>query len=92
MHEKLTFCIDAADGMHYLHSSTPPYIHRDLKPQNLLVTSNMRVKIADFGTSKLINTANETRDQSKYVTTYLAPPSYVDNLCFIEHLQHQRPD
>jgi len=55
LHQKLSFCIDAAKGMTYLHSSNPPHIHRDLKPQNLLVTSNWRVKIADFGTAKLLS-------------------------------------
>jgi len=45
--------------MQFLHSSTPPKIHRDLKPQNLLVTTNLRVKIADFGTAKLISTQSK---------------------------------
>jgi len=57
---KLSFCIDAAAGMKYLHSLEPPHIHRDLKPQNLLVTSNWRVKIADFGTAKLLGSAGTT--------------------------------
>jgi len=58
MSQKLSFCIDAAAGMKYLHSLEPPHIHRDLKPQNLLVTSNWRVKIADFGTAKLLGTTS----------------------------------
>jgi len=44
--------------MQYLHSLVPPHIHRDLKPQNLLVTSNWRIKIADYGVAKLIDTGN----------------------------------
>jgi len=38
-------------GTAYLH--TVRVLHRDLKPQNLLITSNLDVKIADFGLSKV---------------------------------------
>jgi len=68
LQQKLSFCIDAANGMTYLHSSHPPHIHRDLKPQNLLVTSNWRVKIADFGTAKLLSANEIQAPNSGYIT------------------------
>ena len=37
-------------GVDFLHSHR--ITHRDLKPQNLLVTSEGRIKIADFGLAK----------------------------------------
>lgn len=36
-------------GLQYLHSNQ--IIHRDIKPENILITSNFRPKLADFGTS-----------------------------------------
>ena len=42
--------------MLYLHSSAPPIIHRDLKTANLLVDQNWRVKVTDFGLSRVVDT------------------------------------
>jgi tRNA A-37 threonylcarbamoyl transferase component Bud32 len=45
--------LDAARGMAYLHLRTPAIIHRDLKSHNLLVDDNWKVKVCDFGLSKI---------------------------------------
>ena len=37
---KMKMAKDAALGMNWLHCSTPVFIHRDLKTQNLLVCNN----------------------------------------------------
>lgn len=40
------------DALDYLHSFKPPIFHRDLKPQNLKLTSRGKIKLLDFGIAK----------------------------------------
>ncbi|KAI3966406.1 hypothetical protein MKX01_008015 [Papaver californicum] len=50
---RVLMALDIARGMNYLHHYNPPIIHRDLKSSNLLVDKNWRVKVCDFGLSRL---------------------------------------
>ncbi|XAR72311.1 Non-specific serine/threonine protein kinase [Bertholletia excelsa] len=47
-----------AKGLVYLHEYSPKkYVHGDLKPNNILLGTNMEPKICDFGLGKLANIA-----------------------------------
>eukprot|EP00040_Diaphanoeca_grandis_P036759 m.235996 g.235996 ORF g.235996 m.235996 type:complete len:872 (-) comp33674_c0_seq3:336-2951(-) len=48
--EARRWCADIVAGMLFLHTRTPPMVHRDLKSDNCLLGENDIVKIADFGT------------------------------------------
>jgi len=39
-------------GLSYLHTHSPPVVHRDLKGSNVLIDLNFCAKLADFGCSK----------------------------------------
>jgi len=57
--QALDLCLDCCRGMSYLHGRQPaPVLHRDLKPNNLMLTVGMRLKIGDFGLSKTLSVRN----------------------------------
>ncbi|KAK5576072.1 hypothetical protein RB653_007210 [Dictyostelium firmibasis] len=58
---RLKVALDISSGMAFLHSSTPPIIHRDLKSPNILLASinenaQTIAKVVDFGLSGLQHT------------------------------------
>ncbi|KAF8107970.1 hypothetical protein N665_0116s0167 [Sinapis alba] len=51
---RLIIASDVAKGVEYLHSlAHQSFIHRDLKPTNILLGDDMRAKVADFGLVRL---------------------------------------
>jgi len=68
--------LDVCRGLSYLHGCTPPLIHRDLKPHNLLVDENWRVKVCDFGLSRFIE---NKRDMTACGTPAYAAPEVLRN-------------
>lgn len=57
---RIAFALDAAKGMQYLHAFEPMVLHRDLKSANLLLDENWKVKVCDFGLSRLVETIAST--------------------------------
>ena len=47
--------VDVAKALCYLHCGNPAIIHRDLTANNVLLTYDMRAKISDLGTAKILD-------------------------------------
>ncbi len=60
-----------ADGLAYAHAHG--IIHRDIKPHNILVTSDFVPKITDWGMSKVIATTMEKSSVAGFSLSYAAP-------------------
>jgi serine/threonine-protein kinase TNNI3K len=50
--EKLQIAIDVVDALVYVHSFSPPLVHRDLKSRNVLLSKYLEAKLTDFGVSR----------------------------------------
>uniref|UniRef100_M4BIN3 Protein kinase domain-containing protein n=1 Tax=Hyaloperonospora arabidopsidis (strain Emoy2) TaxID=559515 RepID=M4BIN3_HYAAE len=49
---KSLVALDVAEALVYLHSFESPMIHRDLKPNNILLSHTWEAKLTDFGVSR----------------------------------------
>ena len=68
----LALFMDMVVGLKYLHSKG--VIHRDLKPENVLADKLHRLKIADFGVSKITEAAAGANNHTLVGTSmYMAP-------------------
>jgi serine/threonine protein kinase len=52
--EVLSWAMQLADALIYMHSQEPPILHRDIKPSNLKLTPSGLIKLVDFGLVKIL--------------------------------------
>ena len=56
---KLSILDEVCLGLRYLHSSNPPIVHRDLAPNNILLSYRLEAKITDLGVAKVLMSDNQ---------------------------------
>ncbi|KAI3917734.1 hypothetical protein MKW98_021496 [Papaver atlanticum] len=53
--KRLKIAVGVAQGLSYIHHNcSPPIIHRDVKSSNILLDSDFKAKVADFGVAKIV--------------------------------------
>lgn len=77
----LTWTDQLLDALDYLHTQEPQIVHRDIKPQNLKLTSRGQIILLDFGLAK-----GQAGDISR-VTTSASIFGYTPNYAPLEQIQ-----
>jgi fused-like protein len=71
-----SIAVQLTSALHYLHERR--VMHRDMKPQNVLVSSNGVIKLADFGFAKTLSASSVLLTSIKGTPLYMAPEIYQD--------------
>ena len=73
--DAVSVMVQLLDALHHAHELG--VVHRDVKPSNLIITSNGKLKVADFGIARLEST-NLTQTGAVMGTPgYMAPEQYL---------------
>ncbi|CAI5701166.1 unnamed protein product [Peronospora effusa] len=70
---KLKAWLDACRAVAYLHSFSPPLLHRDIKTDNFLVGQDFLIKLADFGEANLLRPRTDGTMTIAGTVDYMAP-------------------
>ena len=76
---KLSILDEVCLGLRYLHSRNPPIVHRDLTPNNILLSYYLEAKITDLGVAKVMQTTDtKTMTKAPGTTDFMPPESLAD--------------
>ena len=74
IHIKYSIVYEVALGLCYLHNHDPPIVHRDLSPNNILLTNHLVAKISDLGVAKVIKADSKKTMTKAPGTVDFMPP------------------
>ncbi|XP_065905003.1 uncharacterized protein [Dysidea avara] len=79
VHIKFSIVHGVSLGLCYLHNHDPPIVHRDLSPNNILLTTHHVAKISDLGVAKVIKAdSKKTMTKAPGTTDFMPPEALCD--------------
>ena len=69
--DRLRLLVKICAAVHYAHQSL--VVHRDLKPNNILVTTDGEPKLLDFGVAKVVQAGHDDIEQTATVGLFFTP-------------------
>ena len=76
---KLSILDEVCLGLRYLHSRNPPIVHRDLTPNNILLSRYLEAKITDLGVAKVMQTTDtKTMTKAPGTADFMPPECLAD--------------
>ena len=80
VHIKYSIVHDVSLGLCYLHNHNPPIVHRDLSPNNVLLTTHHVAKISDLGVAKVIKAdSRKTMTKAPGTVDFMPPECLADS-------------
>ena len=70
------YAVQLCDVLDYLHRQQPPIIFRDLKPANIMLKPDGRIKLIDFGIARHFKPGRSKDTQAMGTPGYAAPEQY----------------
>ncbi|CAK9177892.1 unnamed protein product [Ilex paraguariensis] len=85
--ERMKVAIGVAKALEYLHSRSPPIIHRDVKSSNILLSDNCEPQLSDFGAAMV-------HQQTQQVSAYTKPIHVVGTFGYLapEYMMYGKVD
>ncbi|XP_065884127.1 uncharacterized protein [Dysidea avara] len=79
LHIKLSIIHEVSLGLCYLHNHDPPIVHRDVSPNNVLLTVHHVAKISDLGVAKVIKAdSRKTLTKAPGTTDFMPPEALME--------------
>jgi serine/threonine protein kinase len=75
----LSWALELAQVLDYLHRQEKPVIFRDLKPENVMISKDGHVKVIDYGLARHFVPGKRRDTQSSGTVGYTAPEQWEDH-------------